>query len=247
MLDFSRSDLAETRQREQQAGALAPLACVAGHGATGWPHAAFDEIDYGMLLLGPQAQVLASNVAARIELDEQHPLQLSGGQLRARRPADAADLQAAIDAAARRGLRRLLSMRLDGAAAMVSVSVVPMHGSRHDAAHGAGSQVLVLLGKRRLGGVLAIEAFARSQGLSCSETRVLCALVSGSTPAELAERHGVAISTIRTQIGSIRAKTGAASIRELIAQIATLPPLMEVLRPHVCTARGSPSGFEPTG
>jgi len=35
---------------------------------------------------------------------------------------------------------------------------------------------------------------------------------------------------VRTQIGSIRAKTGAASIAELVRQVAVLPPLVGALR-----------------
>ena len=40
----------------------------------------------------------------------------------------------------------------------------------------------------------------------------------------------VAVSTVRTQIGSIRIKTGASSIRELVRQVAVLPPLVGALR-----------------
>jgi len=35
---------------------------------------------------------------------------------------------------------------------------------------------------------------------------------------------------VRTQIGSIRAKTGVASIRELVRQVAVLPPLVGALK-----------------
>jgi ribosomal protein S19 len=40
----------------------------------------------------------------------------------------------------------------------------------------------------------------------------------------------VALSTIRSQLGAIRAKTGAASIRTLVRQVAVLPPLVGALR-----------------
>jgi DNA-binding CsgD family transcriptional regulator len=40
----------------------------------------------------------------------------------------------------------------------------------------------------------------------------------------------VAVSTVRTQIGSIRAKAGAGSISELVRQVAVLPPLVGALR-----------------
>jgi DNA-binding CsgD family transcriptional regulator len=43
----------------------------------------------------------------------------------------------------------------------------------------------------------------------------------------------VAISTVRTQIGNLRLKTGAQSIRALVRQVAVLPPLMCALRRSV--------------
>jgi DNA-binding CsgD family transcriptional regulator len=59
---------------------------------------------------------------------------------------------------------------------------------------------------------------------------VLEHLCGGVRPTEIAQRQGVAVSTVRTQIGSIRAKTGATSIRELVRQVAVLPPLVGALR-----------------
>ena len=38
------------------------------------------------------------------------------------------------------------------------------------------------------------------------------------------------LATIRTQIGSIRLKTGAGSIRALVRQVSLLPPLVSVLQ-----------------
>jgi DNA-binding CsgD family transcriptional regulator len=189
-----------------------------------WLAASLDEIDYGMLLLDGDAQVLHVNHAARADLDAEHPLQLLGRELRARRPRDVAPLHATIDATVRRGLRRLLTLGEGGA--QVSISVVPLGALGQDGA----AVTLVMLGKRRVCGELAIQAFARSHGLTPSETRVLLALCDGLRPTAAASRHGVTIATVRTQIGSIRAKTGTASIRDLVHKVASLPPLMGVLR-----------------
>ena len=63
-----------------------------------WYELMLDEIDYGVLLLGSDAQVLHINHAARCELDAQHPLQLLGRQLRARDPADVVRLHDALQA-----------------------------------------------------------------------------------------------------------------------------------------------------
>jgi DNA-binding CsgD family transcriptional regulator len=189
-----------------------------------WLAAALDEIDYGMLLLDADAQLLHVNHAAHADLDREHPLQLLGRELRARHARDVAPLHAALDAALRRGLRRLLTLGPERDE--VSLSVVPLGAIEPD-----GRRVtLVMLGKRRVCGELAVQAFARSHHLTPGETRVLVALCEGLRPIAAAAQHGVAISTVRTQIGSIRAKTRTGSIRELVQKVAALPPLLGVLR-----------------
>jgi DNA-binding CsgD family transcriptional regulator len=75
-----------------------------------------------------------------------------------------------------------------------------------------------------------VHWFARSRGLTPAESEVLKLLCLGHEPAAIAARQQVAISTIRTQIGSIRAKTGVASIRELVQRVAVLPPVLGALR-----------------
>jgi DNA-binding CsgD family transcriptional regulator len=90
--------------------------------------------------------------------------------------------------------------------------------------------VLLVLGKRRVCAQLSVQAFARSLNLTPAETRVLELLCAGVRPTLIAQTQGVAVSTVRTQIGSIRAKTGAASISALVRQVAVLPPLVGALR-----------------
>lgn len=189
-----------------------------------WLAAALDEIDYGMLLLDEDGLVLHVNEAARVELDAEHPLQLLGRELRARQSRDVQPLHAALHDALRRGLRKLLT--LGQAEQQVSLSVVPL-GALGSDERGA---TLVILGKRQVGAELAVLGFARSHRLTAGETRVLTALCNGLQPSVIAATHGVAICTVRSQIGSIRIKTGAPSIRALVRQVAVLPPLMGVLR-----------------
>jgi DNA-binding CsgD family transcriptional regulator len=175
--------------------------------------------------------VLYANHAARHELDGQHPLRLLGQQLVTHRGEDVAPLCEAL-AAAQRGLRRLLT--LGEGPQRVSVSVVPLPGDL--AAPGStGPATLLVLGKRQMCAPLSVQGFARSMQLTPAETRVLDMLCNGVRPTEVATRQGVALSTVRTQIGSIRAKTGAASIRELVRQVGLLPPLVGALRHGVAS------------
>lgn len=182
-----------------------------------------DAIDYGMLLLSDQQQLLHVNVAARRDLDEFHPLQLLGGEVRSRVPQDVAVLHSALQDAAMRGLRRLL--RLGEGDESVAVAVVPL------APLGADQRraVLLVLGKRRMCEELTVDWFARSHRLTPAETQVLKLLTQDLSPQEIAARLGVGLATVRSQIGSIRTKTGTDSIRSLVRQVAVLPPLVGAL------------------
>jgi len=189
-----------------------------------WHELMLDEIDYGVLLVGDDAQVLHMNHAARQALDDLHPLQLLGGELRARRCLDVVPLREALLGASLRGLRRMIVLGDPGH--RVALSVVPLHlpGQQGCAA------TQIVFGKRQAGGQLSMQWFARNHGLTQAETRVLEALNEGLNPAEIAARHGVGIATIRTQICSIRGKTQADSIGALVRQVAALPPLVGALR-----------------
>ena len=189
-----------------------------------WYELMLDEIDYGVLLLGSDAQVLHINHAARCDLDALHPLQLLGRQLRARDAADVVRLHDALQAATQRGLRRLLMLGQD--AHRLALAIVPLRSG------GADGQVATQLsmGKRQVCGGLGLQWFARSHELTLAETRVLEALCEGLQPNEIAARHGVGIATIRSQIGNIRSKTRSDSIGALVRQVAVLPPLVGALR-----------------
>ena len=64
--------------------------------------------------------------------------------------------------------------------------------------------------------------------------------LEGAPPGEIASGLGVAVSTVRTQIGNLRLKTGAGSIRALVRQVAVLPPLVSVLRHAAGALQGRP-------
>lgn len=187
-----------------------------------WLSLVLEELDYGVLLVDGQAHLLHSNLAARHSLDEHHPLALQDGHVRPRSAKDQPTLAEALRNAEQDGRRCLL--RLGEGSARANVVVVPLNRNVEKAA------VLLVLERRQLCGDLAAQWFALRYGLTPAETEVLKALSAGARPGTVAEQQGVAISTVRTQIQSIRAKSGATSIGELMRQLAVLPPLMSVLR-----------------
>ncbi|MFG5408371.1 LuxR C-terminal-related transcriptional regulator [Piscinibacter sakaiensis] len=175
------------------------------------------------MLLTEEAQVVHINHLARVELEEGHPLELDGRQLQARQASDELQLRDALNGAARRGRRGLL--KLGGPEQIAMVSVVPLGQP------GVGEPSIALIfGKRQVCEELSVQAFARVHRLTTAETRVLTALCAGARVREVAERNGVETSTVRSQISSIRAKTGAQSIAALVRQVAVLPPLVGALR-----------------
>ena len=175
-------------------------------------------MDYGVLLLGAHGEVLHHNHRARQWLDSGQALRLVGGQIGAPDPVDEAALLDALQAAARRGLRRLLPLgRGDARRVAALVPVEP-------------GVAALMLGKPRVCEDLSLQWFARSHALTPAETRVLAALGAGAKPTDIARDQGVKLSTVRTQIGAIRDKTGVASITELLRRVAALPPMVGALR-----------------
>jgi DNA-binding CsgD family transcriptional regulator len=198
--------------------------CADDPGLPGLLAATLDEIDYGLLLLDRRQHVVHANHAARSELDAAHPLQLQQACLLAPHAHDAALLRDALADVFQRGHRKLIT--LGQPERRVSVSLVPL-------APGCATTpvwALLLIGKPQVCQDLSVEAFARSHKLTPVETLVLKGLCRGARPAEIARSQNVALSTVRTHVGSIRSKTSVPSIGALVRTVSMLPPLLSALR-----------------
>ena len=199
-----------------------------------------DEIDYGVLVVGAGLWVTFANRAARQLCELPHsPCQLSGGQLRLANVQEQEVLDRALLLAANQARRNLV--RVTHGDQSLLLATVPVAGrtpagstgtqgltTRIDTGAAAGD-VLVLFSRRQTCETLSIEFFARAFGLTYAETAVLSALCRGTQPGQIASDAGVAVSTVRTQVSSIRQKTGAGSIGELVRQVAVLPPIVPAL------------------
>jgi DNA-binding CsgD family transcriptional regulator len=182
-----------------------------------------DEIDYGMLLVTLDGKLRYANRLALNELQGGAPLGLVQGKLCAGDAGDEAVLQSALDDA-RRTRRRLIVLGRNGNA--VSLAVLPLKGVGDD------RQTLALLtfGKRRACESLTIALFAQALNVTGAEAKVLQALCAGAKPKAVAAELGIAVSTVRTHISSLRTKTQTANIRELVARVAALPPVTSAMR-----------------
>lgn len=182
---------------------------------TGLPLDVLDEIDYPIVLL-QDGRVLCCNAAAREQLADDASFELRDGTLRARRPSEQAMLYAALRAAVEQRARRLLGF--EAAEGPRTAAIVPVQ-------LGGAPAALLMLGRSRMCESLSAWGFAHCCGLTPAEHAVLSQLCARRRPAEIARALGVALSTVRTHIASIRAKTGAPSIGEIVMTLACLPPL----------------------
>ena len=71
-----------------------------------------------------------------------------------------------------------------------------------------------------------LSAFAELYGLTATETRVLDHLARGRTPQEAADVLGVGLTTVKTHLQKLFAKTGTGRQTELVQLLArSTPPL----------------------
>jgi DNA-binding CsgD family transcriptional regulator len=188
-----------------------------------WLARMLDEMDHGMLLVGSDGTLHHANQPARLELGRSDTLQLTGPRVHAVRREQQGSLLGAL-ADACHGRRRLLML---GHGQLLPVAAVPLSDGHRD----SDVMVLLLLGKRQNFAGLTVDFFAHTHGLTGAEARVLQALCGGLRPKEVARQFDVAVSTVRTQISSIRHKTQTVSIRDLVERVGTLPPIASRMRP----------------
>lgn len=177
--------------------------------------AALDAVDYGVIVVDTELTIQHMNRVARQRLRRTPGLGVVGRQLQPGRTALGEKLLAAVAAAATRAVRSTLTVD-----PQLRLAVVPCHD--------AHSAVLVL-SRAEVCSDLALQALAREHRLTSAETSVLAALCQGQAPDQIAQRHGVALSTVRTQVLAARSKLGARSVREVLALLAHLPPLLPVV------------------
>jgi DNA-binding CsgD family transcriptional regulator len=208
-----------------------------------------DALGCGLLLLDAAGQVLHANRAAQLLCTAGAPLVLHEDGL-VLSVDDEHRLCAALQGAQRGqwamlALRGSAPWRDDEEVGTVAVGVVPLpaeaeappHGGavvdRTDRAgalpqdgHKGQAVAMLVLGPQRMTGGLALQFFCREHELTRAECLVLQALCDGETPAEVAGKTGVSLSTVRTHIQSMRQKARAQSIRHLVQMVGSLPPLM---------------------
>jgi DNA-binding CsgD family transcriptional regulator len=193
-----------------------------------------EELDTGVIVCDGSGQVALANNAARRELLGGWPLAVdSAGQLYLAEGVQAAEKQwqSALRAAALSRRRQMLAL-CDGPHRLM-ISVMPLGQQMRRA--------LVMLGRRQPAPDLAVEMLGNLYALTAAEQQVLASLLAGQRVEALASERGVTVATLRSQVGSLREKLGAARLEDLVRLAAGLPPMTSALRsPPLCAGNASP-------
>ena len=192
-----------------------------------------DEIDYGLCVVTEDGFIEHANQIATDAISEGSVLLSISNRLRARDPSEHVTLCAAMDAALR-GRRGLVV--LGKGTDEYSLALTPLTGGKSECqlfGHDTHPKCLLVMGRRSPYEQLSLIFFARAHGLTPAEIVVLEKLCNGDTPKVIAAAVGVAVSTVRTQISSVRSKTQTESIRDLARRISALPPVTMLLKPIV--------------
>jgi DNA-binding CsgD family transcriptional regulator len=193
----------------REASAPAPPA------APDWALLAIDRLAQGVALLNPSCTVYFANAAARNAVARAG---WSLGDKRLHCPV-AADRRAWTDALLQvcvQGKHRLLELKTAGGSSSICVSLAPLQ---------VGDQSLAVATFERedLCGPLELQLFSASHGLTLAENQVLQRLCQGQRPAQIAREHGVAHTTVLTQVAAIRIKTRRSSVQALLHKLSRLP------------------------
>jgi DNA-binding CsgD family transcriptional regulator len=177
-----------------------------------------DFVDYPMVLVVDGRRVAHANRAARLPMGV-----ATAHSYVCARLVDGSEGLVSACLAAQRGLRSLLRLQFTGEPRVRLTAVLPVDGG------GDRPAAVVMFERPALCQPLSLYGFGRAMGLTDAEVRVLNELWEGNSPQQIATSRQVALSTVRTQLGQIRSKTGSQSVGAVIRQIATLPPILEAI------------------
>lgn len=181
-----------------------------------------DVLGHGVIVVSERGQIIHANRAARTELNRHRVLNQVGWEVHAMTPADCKILQSALGKAGVAGKRSLIN--LSGAGLTLTLAVVPLKPD----ADAWGARIALFFARAEVCESGMFGFFARSYGLTQTEEQVLAILCRGLSTPEIAVQLKVAVSTVRSHVRSLCAKTGSSGVRELVNRVAVLPPVAPV-------------------
>jgi len=216
-------------------------------------HLALNQIDYGLVAVDVDSGAIefanALGIAALHGQSDQakHRPSNSGlclvhGCITTSRPARAGMLNTVLQRT-KSGVRGMLNLGIGERSPSVAVVPLTAPGATDPSRQGpdwlATAQrhyALLVFAKEQVCDHSSMALFARERGLTHAESLVLAKVCTGLRPIEIASHHGVQISTVRTQLRSIRIKTSNETIGAVVRQVSALPPLARQITPWAALA-----------
>lgn len=183
-----------------------------------------DALPWPLLLLRRDCVLVHANLAARQLLHRGQPLKLDAARrVQAVTAAQQADFAAAVQAPGPVVLRWPGAQPLPALPGHGGCSIMfrPLAGNG-DALDGGAVLVLLEASSARHAD---LQAFAQLHRLSAAETRVLAHLSQGHSAGQTAAALGTRPATVRSQVASLRRKSGYATVAALLRGLAAMPPL----------------------
>lgn len=182
-----------------------------------------DELAQGIVVSTIEGRVLHANQSARHELARRRVLAAHRGTLQGCTPEICKALHDALAKACggKRSLIELTAVQGPG----FSLAVLPLKAHSPDSAPTAA----LLFARACVCDPLMLCLFSRNFGLTTTEEHVLGILCEGFSAPQIATQMKVAVSTVRSHVRSLCAKTNSSGVRELVSRLAVLPPLASPL------------------
>jgi DNA-binding CsgD family transcriptional regulator len=185
--------------------------------------AVLDKLAFAAIVVEADGRIVFANAAAEELHRSGAGLTLAGGRLGCLVPQQNRILNDCIRSAAAGHSGGALQLTGQKDTALLTlIAPLPRRLSEHSQRTGLA---LITVRHGKDSPLYATAMLGQLFGLSRAETEVACALTAGFSLEEIAVQRGVRLSTIKTQIEAAFRKTGTESQRELVAKIASLPPL----------------------
>lgn len=185
-----------------------------------------DALDLGVILAGEDGEILHSNRCAAVMMAGAGPLRAAAGTLQAEGRAGRA-IRAAVKTVTRGAASGAsgIAVRLaaDDAPPLFA-HVLPLAGGEPGPGQQQAATAAVFVSPRR-SEARAAAAAATAFGLTAAETRVLKSVLAGRSVTEAAGDLGVAVSTVRSQLNTVFAKTRTTRQSELVRLALSLLPI----------------------
>ncbi|MDZ4792205.1 MAG: LuxR C-terminal-related transcriptional regulator [Hyphomicrobiales bacterium] len=190
-----------------------------------------DALNLGVVLADEDSRILHANRSAEDMLRSNGPVKGVGGKLRAENASASAEIKSAIELATSRERKiekKGIAVRLsDDCEAPVIAHVLPLGEGEPRTFIEPKAAAAVFISTPMDEGA-CVATLKGLYGLTVGEAKALAPILSGKTAPEAADELGVAVSTARTHLKNIYAKTNVTKQSELMKLAASvMPPVSE--------------------